>query len=124
MKSFKIEISEIEKGPKELELQLPIQAKALKLLPGKDRSDYVLVKLEHSVMWIDAAKDERNEIEYLVLCSKFKGQSVDSSMKEMTVALAFVLDNSIIKDKKLDLKKCKYAAVVKASALSKWNIFS
>jgi hypothetical protein len=124
MKQFNIEISSIEKGPKELELQLPIKAKALKELPGKDRPDYILVSLESSIMWVNKEKGINKEIDFLVLCAKFKGQTVNSDMKEMTVAVAYVIDNSIEQDVMLNFKKCKYIAVAKASAVSSWNIFN
>ncbi|MEO9884585.1 MAG: hypothetical protein ABJR05_03510 [Balneola sp.] len=123
MKPFKIEITSIEKGPKELELQLPINAEAVKELPGKDRSDYILAKLESSILWVNKEKGISKEIDFVVLCAKFKGQSVTSSMKDMTVAVAYVIDNSIEKDVMLNFKKCKYMAVAIATATSKWNIF-
>lgn len=124
MKPFKVEITSIEKGPSELNLQLPINVEAVKELPGKDRPDYVLAKLESPILWvINKEKGINREIDFIVLCAKFKGQSVTSSMVEMTVALAYVIDNSIQKDVMLNLKKCKYIAVATASATSKWNIF-
>jgi len=123
MKPFKIEINAIEKGPKELELQLPISAEAIKELPGKDRPDYVLAKLELPILWVNKEKGISKEIDFVVLCAKFKGQSVSSSMKNMTVAVAYVIDNSIQEDVTLNFKKCKYVAVATASGTSKWNIF-
>jgi hypothetical protein len=123
MKPFKIEINTTEKGPKELELQLPISAEAIKELPGKDRPDYVLAKLELPILWVNKEKEISKEIDFVVLCAKFKGQSVSSSMKNMTVAVAYVIDNSIQDDVTLNFKKCKYVAVATASGISKWNIF-
>ena len=123
MKPFKIEISVIEKGPKELALQLPINAEAIKELPGKDRPDYILGKLETPIFWVDKKKDINREIEFVILCAKYKGQKVDNNMKDMTVALAYVIDNSIEHDSILNFKKCKYVAVAKASSTSRWNIF-
>lgn len=124
MKPFNIEITSIEKGPEELELQLPIKAKALKELPGKDRPDYILASLESSILWVNKEKGINKEIDFLVLCAKFKGQSINSDMKSMTIAVAYVIDNSIEQDVMLNFSKCKYVAVAKASATSKWNIFN
>ncbi len=123
MKSFKIEITEITKGPQELDLQLPINAEAIKELPGKDRPDYVLAKLETPITWVNKEKNISKEIELVVLCAKFKGQKVEAGMKDLTVAIAYVIDNSIEKDVMLNFKKCKYIAVGIASSSSKWNIF-
>ena len=123
MKPFKIEISTIEQGPKELELQLPIKAEVIREIPGKDRPDYMVAKLESPIFWVDKAKNINTEISNFVICSKFKGQKVDNSMKDLTIAIAYVIDDSLEDDKILNLKKCKYMAVAKASAKSKWNIF-
>ncbi|MEP2446820.1 hypothetical protein A8B79_07675 [Balneola sp. EhC07] len=124
MKPFNIEITSIEKGPEELELQLPIKAKAIKELPGKDRPDYILASLESSILWVNKEKGINKEIDFVVLCAKFKGQSINSDMKGMTVAVAYVIDNSIEQDVMLNFRKCKYVAVAKATATSKWNIFN
>lgn len=124
MKPFNIEITSIEKGPEELELQLPIKAKAIKELPGKDRPDYILASLEPSILWVNKEKGINKEIDFVVLCAKFKGQSINSDMKGMTVAVAYVIDNSIEQDVMLNFRKCKYVAVAKATATSKWNIFN
>ncbi|WP_018127417.1 hypothetical protein [Balneola vulgaris] len=123
MKSFNIEISNVEKGPKELMLQLPIQAEVVKQLPGKDRPDYFLAKLESPVLWVDKARGINLEISYMVICSKFKGQKIDNGMKDLKIAIAYVIDDSIINDNLLSLKKLKYVAIGDATALKKWGIF-
>ena len=92
-------------------------------MPGKDRPDYILAKLDTSLLWVDKKKGVNKEIDFVVLCAKYKGQSVNNSMKNMIVAVAYVIDNSIEKDSKLNFKKCKYMAVAIASSTSKWNIF-
>lgn len=123
MKPFKIEITSIEQGPNELQLQLPIKAEVIKQLPGKDRADYMFAKLESPIFWVDDAKGINTEISNFVICSKFKGQTVDSAMKDLTIAIAYVIDDSAEFDNLLNLKKCQYIAVAKATAKSKWNIF-
>lgn len=123
MKPFKIEITEIEQGPSDLDLQLPIKAEVTKQIPGKDRADYMLAKLEKPVFWVDKTKNINTEIANFVIISKFKGQTIDISMKDLTIAIAYVTDNSVVNDSMLDLRKVKYVAVGKASAKSKWNIF-
>lgn len=122
MKPFKIEITEVEKGPKELRLQLPVKAEAFKQLPGKDRSDYFLTRLDKPILWIE--KEFKKEVELVVICAKFKGQSVSNDMNNITIAVAYVVDDTIENDAVLSFKKCKYVAVAKASASGKWGIFS
>lgn len=123
MKPFDIEISEISKGPKELSYQLPIEAKVLRQLPGKDRSDYYLVELDNSVVWVDEEKEINTEVNYIVICTKKKSQLVANDMKDVLLAIAYVNDESLTKASKLDFKKIAYVADGKASAQKKWGLF-
>ncbi len=123
MKSFYIEITELEKGPEELKLQLPVKATAIKQIPGKDRPDYIIAKLEKPVIWVDKAKDKATDITYIVVCSRYKGQNVDKDMENMKVAIAYVTDDSLATDNILSFKKCHYVAIGKATGRSKWSLF-
>jgi len=96
---------------------------AVKELPGKDRSDYILAKIETPIFWVDKKKEINKEIEFMVLCAKYKGQHVNYEMKNMSVAVAYVIDNSLADDAILNLKKCEYVAIVKATSKGKWNLF-
>lgn len=123
MKPFVIEISDILKGPKELSYQLPIEAKVLRQIPGKDRPDYYVVKLEKSVVWIDEEKEINTEVNYIVVCTKKKSQDVANDMKDVLLAIAYVKDESLTDDPKLDFRKITYVADGKASAQKKWGLF-
>ena len=123
MKPFDIEISSISKGPEELTYQLPINATVQKQVPAKNRSDYFIAELENSVFWVDKKKGINTEINYLVLCTKKKSQFIEKDMKDVIIAIAYVLDNSVNTDKTLDLKKIKYVADGKASSNKKWGLF-
>lgn len=123
MKPFNIEISEVSKGPKELSYQLPIEAKVLRQIPGKDRDDYYVVELKNSVVWVDEKKNINNEVNYIVVCTKKKSQVVENVMKDVLLAIAYVKDDSLVKAPKLDFKKIAYVADGKASAQKKWGLF-
>lgn len=123
MKPFDIEITTISKGPDELSYQLPIQAKVVKQIPGKDRPDYYLAELEKSVFWIDEEKDINTEINHLIICTKKKSQAVSNEMKNVLLAIAYVLDESVTTAPKLDFRKCAYIADGNASAQKKWGLF-
>ncbi|HBX65057.1 MAG: hypothetical protein CL670_02810 [Balneola sp.] len=123
MKSFAIEIESIAKGPKELTYQLPIQAKIQKQIPGKDRPDYFLAELETPVFWVDEKQDINTEVTHLILCTKKKSQFIASDMKEVIVAIAYVINDAVLTEHTLDFKKCKYVATGKANALKKWGLF-
>lgn len=123
MKEFDIEISSISKGPKELSYQLPIKARVLKQIPGKDRPDYFLAELDKSVVWVDEKKNINTEINHLIICSKKKSQAVSGEMKDVIIAIAYVTDESVQTDPTLDFKKCTYVADGNADAKKKWNLF-
>jgi hypothetical protein len=123
MKPFDIEISAISKGPEELSYQLPIEAKVIRQIPGKDRPDYFVVELDKSVVWVDEKKNINTEVNYIVVCTKKKSQSVANDMKDVLLAIAYVKDESITKDTKLDFTKIAYVADGKASAQKKWGLF-
>lgn len=124
MKPFEIEISAISKGPDELSYQLPIQAKVLKQVPGKDRPDYFLAELEKNIFWVNGKNGTNTEVSYLIVCSKKKNQSVAANMKDAVIAIAYVTDESLKTEPKLDFKKCKYIAIGKATAKKGWKLFS
>jgi hypothetical protein len=44
-------------------------------------------------------------------------------MKEVVVAIAYVINDAVITEAKLDFKKCKYIAVGQANAVKKWGLF-
>lgn len=123
MKPFDIEISDILKGPEELSYQLPIQAKILRKIPGKDRPDYYIVELEKSVVWIDQNKGINAEVNYFVVGTKKKSHTIANDMKNVLLAIAYVRDESVIDDSKLDFNKISYVADGRASAKKKWGFF-
>lgn len=123
MKPFDIEISSISKGPEELTYQLPINATVQKQIPAKNRSDYFIAELENSVFWVDKKKGINTEISYVVICTKKKGQTIAKDMKDVIIAIAYVLDESVNTDATLNLNKIKYVADGTASANKKWGLF-
>lgn len=123
MKPFDIEISSISKGPEELTYQLPINATVQKQIPAKNRSDYFIAELENSVFWVDKKKGINTEINYVVICTKKKGQAIAKDMKDVIIAIAYVLDESVNTDTRLELNKIKYVADGTASATKKWGLF-
>ncbi|MEQ8523970.1 hypothetical protein [Gracilimonas sp.] len=123
MKPFDIEISSISKGPEELTYQLPISASVQKQIPAKNRSDYFIAELENSVFWVDKKKGINTEISHIIICTKKKSQFIEKDMKDVIIAIAYVLDESVNTDTTLDLNKIKYVADGTASANKKWGLF-
>ncbi|WP_428235442.1 hypothetical protein [Gracilimonas sp.] len=123
MKPFDIEITSISKGPEELTYQLPINATVQKQVPAKNRSDYFIAELENNVFWVDKKKDINPEISHIVICTKKKSQFIEKDMKEVIIAIAYVLDDSVTSDKTLNLQKIKYVADGTCSATKKWGLF-
>lgn len=119
MKAFDVSIDSITKGPEELMLQIPVILTLEKQMAGKDRPDYFLGKLNKPIYW----KDKEVDIDYVIICSKKKNDPVSKNMKDCLIAIAFVTDQSLLEQDKLDFRKCEYLADGKASAHKKWGFF-
>lgn len=137
-----ITIDGIDLGPDDLAAQLPRRAELYRPIPGPDRPDYALAVVRDSPLTfdttltalraggVDPARADPDLIRYaadgehvrlfvygLVLAPRIVGDSIHLSMRGMPVALAYVVDNTVMRDERLDLAKCYYAAVAFVSSV-------
>ena len=115
---LKFKIDSLESAPSELQVQLPISGKIIRKIPGNDRPDYYLAKLDKTLIWT-CDENNKHEISNVVVCSRYKGQNLSPQMKDHAIALAYVIDDSLLEDRILKFKKIKYMAKGLASATSK-----
>lgn len=138
-----ITIDGIDIGPDDLAAQLPRQAELLRPIPGPDRPDYALAVMKDAPLafdttltalreaGVDPATADPDLIRYhpdgehvrlfvfgIVLAPRIVGDRIHLSMRGMPVALAYVIDNTAMRDEQLDLTKCFYAAVAFVSSLA------
>ncbi|MEO5743442.1 MAG: hypothetical protein ABIQ53_02475 [Terracoccus sp.] len=124
----KVAITRLDVAPPELEWQLPLNGELYKLLPGPDRPDYSVMVLERPLHFYPGESfdlgrleaDQRTEdrrgrpmvrVHALLLCARFVGQQLHPGMSDLPVNLAYVIDNSLARDDKVDFAKIEYAAV-------------
>jgi len=137
-----ITIDGIDLGPDDLAGQLPRRAELLRPIPGPDRPDYALAVLKDAPLsfdttltalragGVDPATADPDLIRFapdgehvrlfvygLVLAPRMVGDRIHLSMRRMPVGLAYVVDNTLMRDEALDLAKCYYAAVAFVSAV-------
>lgn len=121
-----VHISRFDGAAPELSWQLPVNGELYRLLPGPDRPDYSLVVLRRPLHFyppvgfdlgrVDAAQrvpDRKGRpmvrVQALIVCARFVGEQLHSQMADLPVHVAFVVDNSLARDERLDLAKVAYA---------------
>lgn len=110
-KNIRIQLTDCDYAPPDMEEQLPVVCSLLRTIPGKDRPDYWLAKCEKSL------KYENADVNYLVVAPKFVGQEIKKGMGAIALGVAYVTDESLIHDNSLSFEKCKYVAICIAKEL-------
>jgi hypothetical protein len=134
-------IDGIDLGPDDLAAQLPRAAELVRTIPGPDRPDYVLAVMKDRPLTydttltalraagVDPATADPQLIQYhpdgeqvrlhvygIVIAARIVGEQLHAQMSRMPVVLAFVVDNTLMRDETLAFSKCVYVAVAFVSA--------
>jgi hypothetical protein len=120
-------LTRLDLGPAELEKALPIRADALRVMPGPDRPDYLLARFEKPLKYrtpvgfeMERAdptlrgRDEQGDfviVQGIVVCARFVGQGFRSGMRDLAINVAYVIDNTLANDPRIDFAKLEYVAV-------------
>ncbi len=133
-----VSIDEVEVGPDDLHAQLPVRLELLRVLPGPDRPDYVLARPSRAIrhattvdflesQGIDPAGADPRGIRIhpdggvdlaimgVVLAARFSGQAIHPGMRHFPIVLAYIIDNSQLRDWEVDFAKCLYVATAGVS---------
>ena len=124
---FKFIIEKIDVGPDDLLDQLPLLGQVLKVMPGPDRPDYVVAKLNKPISYKVSRRElKRAKIRYeelppevivwkrskatititgLLFIPHFVGANFHHGMVDMPIAIAYVLDPAVFTDEVLNLSK-------------------
>ncbi len=128
-------IDRMDVGPDDLAAQLPVRARLLRVIAGPDRPDYCLAVAEQPIRHrtsleqlraagVDPAKADPQMIRVnddgsvdllvfgLVLAARLQGEQLHAGMRDLATGLAYVVDNTLLNDATLDLRKALYVAVV------------
>jgi hypothetical protein len=105
---MRVTIAELDDAPDDLRAQAPFAVKLSRRLPGPDRPDYWLGRLNRPIRW---RHEERERlITHVVLAAKLVGQRIGVERK-LRVGILYVTDQSQVEDHTVDLAKCSYVAV-------------
>lgn len=124
----KVAITSFDTAPAELGWQLPLNGELFTVLPGPDRPDYSVLVLAQPLHFypgetFDLGRledDQRTEdrrgrpmvrVHALLVCARFVGQQLHPGMSDLPVNVAYVIDNSLARDERVDFAKIEFAAV-------------
>jgi len=106
---MELTITGVDYAPPELEGQTPIVVFLLREIPGDDRPDYWLGEVKVPIRWIH--ENHQLTIRHLVLAARWEGTRIEPNAKDLPVGIAYVTDESLLKDERLNLDKCHYVAI-------------
>jgi len=120
-------ITRLDVGPDEFSAVLPLRARVIRVMPGSDRSDYVLCFVERPIPFrppagFDLARAHPESImrdvsgdlvavQGIVICTRLVGETFRSGMKDLAVNIAYVIDNTLTRDPAVDFGKLEFAAI-------------
>jgi hypothetical protein len=101
---MKISIGYIDMGPPELFEAVPIRGTVLKVIPGPDRPDYTLVKLDRPITGSHGGPEF--VVRYLVVAARLMGLQFGPGKRDVPANIAYVIDESVLTHETLEFSKC------------------
>ncbi len=102
-------VQSVDYAPEDLYGQVPFSAELIRRLPGPDRDDYWLGRLERALSYSRAGRVR--EISHVVLVSRYEGETIHGRVGKVTVGISYVVDESQVDCPTMDLTKCLYVAI-------------
>jgi hypothetical protein len=103
-------------GPQQLAEKAPLIVELVREVPGPDRSDYWLGTLGTPIIVVMDNHDRT--ITHLILAARWEGTAIASGAVHLPLGIAYVTDQSLLSDSKLDFGKCHYVALGVGSDVS------
>ena len=113
---MQLTITSVDYAPAELDEQVPIVAELIRELPGDDRPDYWLARASAPIRWVSPERER--SITHLVLAARWQGTCIEPRVEHLPVGIAYVTDDTLLQDVRLDFAKCHYIAIGIASETS------
>ena len=105
---MKFKLFDMDLGPNDLQDQLPIKVTLIKeYFNSSSESDGWLAKCANPIKYGDL------QIDFVVIKPRFVGVTIKSA-KRICFGVAFVTDNSMIKENSIDITKSEYVAIIDA----------
>ena len=118
----RVSITRFDVAPPEVDAQTPLDGELLHVIPGPDRPDYVAVLLDKPVYFrpppeltvarigpgkvvTDADGYPVVRVNSIVVCARIVGDQITPASADLPVDVAFVVDDTALRDEVLDLTK-------------------
>ncbi len=108
---LKVQLIECDCAVEDMKEQLPVTCQLLRMIPGADRPDYWLAKCEKPMSF------NGKTINYLIVGTRFCGQAIKKDIGTVTLNVAYVLNETLINDARLDFSKAQPAAICVAKVI-------
>jgi len=102
-------IESVDYAPEELYGQTPLRIHLLREIPGPDRPDYWIGKVDIPIKWVE--NNIEKEITHVILAARWVGTRIEPGVQDLPVGIAYITDPTLLEDKQLDLEKCSYVAI-------------
>jgi hypothetical protein len=106
---MELTITSVDYAPGELYDQMPLVVDLLKEISGPDRPDCWIGQLRTPVKWIH--ENHEMFVTHVVLAARWEGTRIEADVENLPVGIAYVTDQSLLDDAKLDYEKCIYIAI-------------
>ena len=106
---MQLTVTSVDYAPEELYEQTPFVVDLLREIPGPDRPDYWLGKLQRPIRWLD--NNLERQITHLVLAARWQGTQIKAKVENLPIGIAYVTDDSQLSESSIDFTKCKYIAI-------------
>ena len=106
---MRLTIASVDYAPQALDEQAPFSMELLREIPGPDRPDYWLARLEKPLRWIRL--DHEVEVNHIVLAARWAGTRIEPGVQHFPVGIAFVTDPSLLEDARFEFSKAEYVAI-------------
>ena len=103
-------------GPRDLSDRAPIVVDLIREIPGPDRPDYWIAALTKPFSVV--LDNHEKHITHLVITARWVGTSIRSGIQHTPVGIAYVTDQAVLTDQRLEFSKCKYVAIGTATDTS------
>jgi hypothetical protein len=106
---MQLTISSVDYAPEDLYDQVPLIVDLIRQLPGDDRADYWLGALQTPIRW--TVDNRVREITHLVVAARWEGTEIAARVQNLPIGIAYVTDQSVLGDARLDFAKSAYVAI-------------
>lgn len=115
-------ITSVDYAPEDLHEQTPLKVNLRRKMPGDDRPDYWLGEVQTPIRWRSDVGERT--ITHIILAARWEGTRIARGARDLPVGIAYVVDQSLLDEPRLDFAKCSYVAIGIAHDGSSRRVFT